>query len=1496
MKVKLWVSAALALVLLATAATAQVQILSDPLQTSTNGTQVGGSFTGSAYRIDAKQDAIYWHLPHVVRNGYAEVTVTGMDALPGGWAKYEIFHSYDADLESADTNAAGYDNAIYKMYFRKESADKIRTCAVLVGVFNDTTSTINPGWAGTHTLKFQWASVTGSLTITTYWDGVFQETKTVNNPGQIWNPSTMSVRIGASSRGGTTGAVTGATYSNFQVVDLDMTPQPDDAQAISNNLPTGLTVGQLYAATITMKNIGSATWTAAGGYQLGAVDDSDPFCAFTRVDLDGGDSIAPNQEKVFNFILTAPSTTGMYTTDWRMIHNGSWFGPTVTKQVQVTWPETAQYISDTIPATMTAGQQYNVSVTMRNTSQNIWTQAGEYKLGAVGNYDPFGPGRIELSPSDSIGQNQQKTFTFTMTAPTTGGTYATDWQMVHELVTWFGDILAKQVEVEQAQGEVGLVLSDPLCNSSTGTRSGGAFVTSPVCGWQVTGDFDYIYWHLPYTVAKGAVEFSVIGLSDATPTSKDEIIHMYDASWNNADTQYGGYRDNPYKHFVRKIGAQGGATNAHEIVWKIINNEIEADSVAIPYNVNNNYRFREEWIPDATGLTTFKLYRDGALVWTDNFFGFYQPNLQSVRIAASNRGEPMEGAPNGATYSNLKVYDLSETVIPGAPTVIQPGNTQTITTTAPVIKWQGEFHSAYQIRVNTTNDPNLGVVWDSGQVPSHAFEANCPALANLTTYYVFIKLGTATGWSSWSPAGYWFSVDTSYVRPRRGLVRVVGNGFEDDGGKFLGLGFTHMRGLNRFKYDRARYQDDMSDMGSKGFNYQRILSMVSWPGLEIVPITAQNGYGQAVYAWADYDQVFTGAIDTAYDNYGLRTEVTIFADAQWCMPNSADRYAHMDRILSLIAGREHKIQYIEVCNEYFQNGLSQDEVRTFGCYLAARTSIPVTLSAPGDLYGMYQNSCADISSIHTSRDTGYCGWEHVFYTWQYKPIYPIIPPVVDNEPIGDQSSVAEELDPTRLCSSAAFDYIAGLAGYVYHGRFGTSGIDKYDGHDVHMSATQGFSAYKAMIELMPPNAPNWTRNDGLEAAAPFTVFYNGTPNAYGPGCGSGTGCIRNIGAANPADPDEWVCLPMGVQTGGVVLQARRTLSFSVYNVLTGALLAGYPVTKNTGENITLPGTATAYLVKSVADDFYPPAPPPNFAATPNGTTNNLSWTNPTDLDFAGTMVRFRIDTYPSGPADGTLVCNRTALPGSNDSFAHNGVNPGQCYFYAAYAYDEVPNYSMAATAPTCPVTLVWLNEIFDNYNNGNLGGQGDWVTVGAASAQVQSAVAKGGTGKAALMDPFPTGQSIANMIQFTDKTTGYDYLSFDILQDAAGTLGQIVGYVSVYGSDSATEITKLHVQRGRMFVEYGSGTLATLSAAVVNQTWYNVRFGFNVDTRKFDLWLDGAAKGTNYAWKGTATKISKIVIMSDRNVALNPQKIYLDNVKLEPKLTISAVTDDGSWM
>jgi chondroitin AC lyase len=135
----------------------------------------------------------------------------------------------------------------------------------------------------------------------------------------------------------------------------------------------------------------------------------------------------------------------------------------------------AKTTSNTIPSTMNPGQVVSVNVTMKNIGGTTWTKASNHKLGAVGDSDPFAPPRQLLSDTDAIAPGQSKTFTFNMTAPTTPGTYLTDWQMLREGVAWFGEVYSKNVTV----GTPSTVYSDTFTNNP-GTLNGRAIETGGV--------------------------------------------------------------------------------------------------------------------------------------------------------------------------------------------------------------------------------------------------------------------------------------------------------------------------------------------------------------------------------------------------------------------------------------------------------------------------------------------------------------------------------------------------------------------------------------------------------------------------------------------------------------------------------------------------------------------------------------------------------------------------------------------------------------------------------------------------------------------------------------------------------------------------------------------------------------------------------------------------------------------------------------------------------
>ena len=229
-----------------------------------------------------------------------------------------------------------------------------------------------------------------------------------------------------------------------------------DASFVSySNLPATMTKGETRTLSVTMKNTGTSTWTAATGYALGSKNSPTGVWGLNHVSVSG--SVAPNATHTFTFTITAPSTAGSYTFQWRMLQSGEddrperpivassstvWFGSLTTSRtitVAAASTDGASFVSYSgVPTTMTVGETATVSVKMENTGTSTWTAGGGYKLGSQGPKDNTTWGLSRVALSKSVAAKAPHTFTFEITAPSTAGSYTFSWRMLREGVAWFG--------------------------------------------------------------------------------------------------------------------------------------------------------------------------------------------------------------------------------------------------------------------------------------------------------------------------------------------------------------------------------------------------------------------------------------------------------------------------------------------------------------------------------------------------------------------------------------------------------------------------------------------------------------------------------------------------------------------------------------------------------------------------------------------------------------------------------------------------------------------------------------------------------------------------------------------------------------------------------------------------------------------------------------------------------------------------------------------------
>jgi hypothetical protein len=401
---------------------------------------------------------------------------------------------------------------------------------------------------------------------------------------------------------------------------------------------------------------------------------------------------------------------------------------------------------------------------------------------------------------------------------------------------------------------------------------------------------------------------------------------------------------------------------------------------------------------------------------------------------------------------------------------------------------------------------------------------------------------------------------------RTGEVSLAGRAVRDAAGPFNALGATFFWGAWAFKSDRARLERNLATLSAAGFDYIRVLGSVggaSWEDRQTDP------------RWQDYDAIIAGLTDLAYDRYGLRVQWTIFGGAPFTPPG-VEREKLVDRFAAMARGREHKIFAFEIANEGWQNGFEGpegvDELRRLGKRLNDRTTVLVALTSPraSDACATYAGAAADIITVHYSRafdDEGPA--TPVRRPWTFPSAYDadcrgkLPTAVLNNEPIGPESSVEQDGSPARIAAAYVMTFLAGNASYVFHSGPGIRGGGAADvSGDLERSAEfdqlPSFkpiaAALRSAKRYLPRNLPNWTRHAPNAAGAPL----HGFDRLY-----MATSGQRFVGLA------------IGVPKS-VTLTARVPMTLHVRQTSSGKILQRFTV--KSGHNVTLNADEALVLV------------------------------------------------------------------------------------------------------------------------------------------------------------------------------------------------------------------------------------------------------------------------------------------------------------------------------
>jgi len=257
---------------------------------------------------------------------------------------------------------------------------------------------------------------------------------------------------------------------------------------------------------------------------------------------------------------------------------------------------------------------------------------------------------------------------------------------------------------------------------------------------------------------------------------------------------------------------------------------------------------------------------------------------------------------------------------------------------------------------------------------------------------------------------------------RSGLVRIHDRVWSDDVGDFRPLGATLFWTVWGWTNDQARLIQTFSWLAQRGVNFIRILGDVDWSGWDM----------QMDSSTPDWESVLGACIDAAWE-HNLRTELTLWGGSGRDPLNCAQRAVNV-----VGAGRQHKVLAIEMANESFQNGPS-DEVMGEMLDICNPLGLLTAMSSPGtsnDQLNDYVDRGARKGTVHPDRNQGAHGERMVRQMWDFRNYHFGIN---NNEPAGPRSSVAECVDPSKLAMLRAMGIFCGVGAFVLHNGNGVSG-------------------------------------------------------------------------------------------------------------------------------------------------------------------------------------------------------------------------------------------------------------------------------------------------------------------------------------------------------------------------------------------------------------------------------------------------------------------------
>lgn len=493
-------------------------------------------------------------------------------------------------------------------------------------------------------------------------------------------------------------------------------------ELVSHDLPTSMAPGETRTVHITFRNKG-VLWTEAKQIRLGAVGDSDPFTAATRQYISG--EVGPNETYTFTFNLTAPTTPGVYTTDWRMVRDGvTWFGATASSNVTVSGTQDTEPPSVPQNLVATSPNMSQIDLTWSPSTDNVGVSG--YKIYRNGVYLTSVGG----TSYSNTGLSQNTTYTYTVSAYDGSGnesaqsapSTATTWALIFQdgfpdLANWIADTVA--------DGTVRGLTYDGTYNHATYTGAGSATATAGATG--TNGCLSYRPLGGQFT--SGRLEGYFYDSSANNSSRQGVWLRCYNGSTYAGGIYLGTYSSSPGSYGTYS----GGVFNGSAWVW---NGQIQARSIGW-------HQFRIDVLPSGSGA--IKFFIDGSEKASQDRFA----NLNSYGLSRANIGHNYNVNQQG-WFDDIRF----SVPVPKAPTMTTPAAQSTSS-----IRWNFTDNSdcefSFSLQDNShaqkaTAGANSSSVTETGLVANTQY-----------TRHIHAKNGTIEGPASNSVSRYTLSVPPS---------------------------------------------------------------------------------------------------------------------------------------------------------------------------------------------------------------------------------------------------------------------------------------------------------------------------------------------------------------------------------------------------------------------------------------------------------------------------------------------------------------------------------------------------------------------------------------------------------------------------------------------------------------------------------------------------------------------------------------------------------------